>query len=253
MGLDVYAGTYVRYYARSWKTVNQQFCEANGLEYHQIRVNDTSPPSVKEITEGVKNWENQLITVLHNSGVPIAEAWEENNEKQYYTDKPDWDAFNALLLYTAAKILGENFPKEFSKNMDIYGHPLMDKIGKTEQVMMGWSLFRGVCHWIPINDGIMFNFPLPNGVSADIAATALLKSELTRINELDWNADRKTILSWKNTEGYPVDADLKSGKIENMQISTMYNTESLAKFAFSILWEAAEFSEKERVPIILDF
>ena len=119
--------------------------------------------------------------------------------------------------------------------------------------MNGWSLFKGVCHWIPINDSIMFNFPLANGVNADIAATLLLKYELMKINELGWNADRETILSWSETEGYPNDAAIKDGKIECVKSHEVYDTESLAKFAFSILWEAVEFSEKERVPIVFDF
>ncbi len=252
MGLDIYAGTFTRYYTRNWKTVNQQFCEANGFEYHQIRANDTPPPPVEEVLEGVNNWENQLIGVLKNSGVPSAEAWEENNDKPYYTHKPDWDAFDALLLYAASRVLGKSIPKDFAKNMDISKHPLMKKIDKCEKVN-GWSLFKGVCHWIPISDNIMFSFPLANGVNADIATTALLKYELLKINELGWNADRETILSWAETEGYPCDAELKDNKIEHLQTNETYDTESLAKFAFSILWEAVEFSEKERVSIILDF
>lgn len=252
MGLDVYAGTYVRYYTRNWKTVNQQFCEKNGFEYRQIRTDDTPPPPVETVMPSVKDWVENVIQVLHNSGVPSAEIWEENNEKPYYTAKPDWDALDALLLYAASKILDKSFPEDFSKNMDIYEHPLMKEIGKCERVN-GWSLFKGVCHWIPINDSIMFNFPLANGVNADIAATLLLKYELMKINELGWNADRETILSWSETEGYPNDAAIKDGKIECVKSHEVYDTESLAKFAFSILWEAVEFSEKERVPIVFDF
>ena len=252
MGLDIYAGTYTRYYARNWKTVNQQFCEANGYEYHQIRADNSPPPPAEEVMAAVSNWEEQLVTVLKNSGVPSAESWEENNEKPYYTSKPDWDALNALLLYTASRLLAEDFPKEFPKNFDIYKHPLILEIINSERIN-SWSLFKGVCHWIPINDSIMFGFPLANGVNADIAAVALLKNELLKINELGWNADRETILSWAETEGYPCDGEMNGNKIENLQINEVYDTESLAKFAFSILWEAVEFAEKERVPIILDF
>ncbi|MDE7281027.1 MAG: hypothetical protein K2N36_04745, partial [Ruminiclostridium sp.] len=174
MGLDIYAGTYTRYYARNWKTVNQQFCEANGFEYHQIRADNSPPPPAEEVMKGVNRWEEQLIQVLKNSGVPSAKSWEENNEKPYYTEKPDWDAFDALLLYAASRLLEEDFPKDFPKNMDIYKHRLMQEIGSSERVN-SWSLFKGVCHWIPINDSIMFNFPLANGVNADIATAALLK------------------------------------------------------------------------------
>lgn len=252
MGLDIYAGTFTRYYARSWETANQQFCEANGIEYHQIRADDTPPPPAEEVCEGVNNWQNQLVEVLHNSGVKAAETWEENNEKDYYTAKPDWDAFYALLLYGAAKLSGKDFPKEFPKGTDIYKHSLMKKIEKSKQTA-GWSLYNGVCHWIPINDGIMFNFPLANGAVVNIATISLLKFELSKINELGWNADRETILGWSSTEGYPTDATIENGKIEYLQRNDIYDTESLAKFAFSVLWEAAEFAEKERVPVILDF
>lgn len=252
MGLDIYAGTLVRYYTRNWKTANQQFCEANGFGYQQIRANNTPAPPVEDVLEGVNNWEKQLVEVLHNSGVPSAEVWEEDNEKPYYTSKPDWDALNALLLYAASKILGDAFPKEFKKNTDIFEHPLMKKMYKDNNVQ-GWSLFNGICYWLPINDSVMFHFPLPNGAEADIAAVKLLKNELMKINEIGWNVNRETIIGWSGTEGYPVDFVINNGKIEQRQSNDVYDTESLAKFAFSLLWEAAEFSEKEKVPIILDF
>ena len=34
---------------------------------------------------------------------------------------------------------------------------------------------------------------------------------------------------------------------------TQYDTDSLAKFAFSMFWQAMLFAEKNRVPILLDF
>lgn len=252
MGLDVYAGTFTRYYARNWKTVVQKFSEENGISYHQIRANNTSPPPVEEITEGVNNWENQLVAVLKNSGVNSAQTWEENNEKPYYTDKPDWDAFGALLLYAAAKLLGKETPKDFPKRMNYNAHPLMKKIRKNKSCN-GWSLFLEVCHWIPINDSFMFNGPLANGATVNIGTTALLKNELSKINEIGWRADRETILGWTSTEGYPTAAEFKDGKLEFNDVTEVYDTNSLARFAFSVLWQAVEFAEKERVPVILDF
>ena len=34
---------------------------------------------------------------------------------------------------------------------------------------------------------------------------------------------------------------------------TQYDTESLAKFAFSIFWQAMCFAQKQQVPILLDY
>jgi len=38
-----------------------------------------------------------------------------------------------------------------------------------------------------------------------------------------------------------------------IKIHDEYDTQSLARFAFSILYQAALFSEKHRVPIIMDY
>lgn len=251
MGMDVYAGTFTRYYARNWKTASQKFCEENGIAFRQIRTDSSPPPPVEEIMDGVNDWQNRLVEVLHNSGVPAAEPWEENNEKPYYTDKPDWDAFGALALYAASKLLDKKTPKDYPKGMDYNSHPLMRKISKSS--FGGLSLFSGVYHWIPVNDSIMFKYPLVNGITADIGTTTLLKSELIKINELGWKEDRNTILGWSNTEGYPQDASFNNGRLEIKKVTEVYDTHSLAKFAFSVLWRAAEFAENERVPVILDY
>ena len=36
MGLDIYAGTMPRYYAKNWKTSVQQFCEEHGIKFNLI-------------------------------------------------------------------------------------------------------------------------------------------------------------------------------------------------------------------------
>ena len=45
----------------------------------------------------------------------------------------------------------------------------------------------------------------------------------------------------------------KENGIEEAHKHMAYNTESLAKFAFSILWQAAEFSLEHGVVIVYDF
>ena len=82
-----------------------------------------------------------------------------------------------------------------------------------------------------------------------------MKMELDQINSIGWKADEETILSWTKTEGYPVDGEIRDGKLTAAGIGehSVYDTESLAKFAFSIFWRAAKFSLENRVPILLDF
>ena len=73
------------------------------------------------------------------------------------------------------------------------------------------------------------------------------------INQLGWNANTETIMNWSYTEGYPTDGTIQSGTVKQLDVHEIYDTESLAKFAFSVLWQAVIFSEKEQVPIIMDY
>ena len=36
MGMDLYAGTLTRYYARNWKSTVQQWAEANGYTFNRM-------------------------------------------------------------------------------------------------------------------------------------------------------------------------------------------------------------------------
>ncbi len=65
-----------------------------------------------------------------------------------------------------------------------------------------------------------------------------------------------TILGWADTEGYPVDGTIDAdGQYSKADIPehTQYDTQSLAKFAFSMFWRAMRFAEEQRVPILLDY
>ena len=100
----------------------------------------------------------------------------------------------------------------------------------------------------------MFNYVLPNSEESVLATSSLLLEELKVYNSFEWNADRNTIISWSKTEGYPADTIYsKETGLEAASKHPVYNTESLAKFAFSILWQAAEFSLEHGVVIVFDF
>lgn len=258
MGLDVYAGTLTRYYAHNWKTAAQQFAEANGWGYQRFSPDGTPAEeedcSAQQVQADVENWRDSLLEAISpKDGAPYA-SWPENNEKLYYTDKPDWDAFGALLLYAAAALRQEPLPLTVEKNWDFTAYPLMQRMLEDTERVRNWSLFMGATWWLPIDNLLYFKAPNPAGTDTLIGTTGLLRMELERINELGWQADEETIRGWVRTEGYPADADAESdGKMGRMQEHTAYNTESLAKYAFSILWQAVEFSRRERVPVLLDY
>lgn len=252
MGLDIYAGTFVRYYAHNWKTVAQQFCEENGLQYSRISAREEGAPSIAEIEQAVNGWQLQLVSALQKSGIQAAKTWREDNVAPYFTNKPDWDAIGALLLFAAGTLLKQHYPEKYRKNLKY--HEVLEIMGVKKSQYHNWSLFSDVCYYIPIEDSFVFKYPLANGMEVMIGTTKCLKFELGKINDLSWKADEETILSWGKTEGYPAEATMNGGGLLQIfkKLET-YNTESLAKFAFSILWQAVTFAEKERVAIIFDY
>ena len=121
---------------------------------------------------------------------------------------------------------------------------------------MNWSLFTGAVWWLPLEECFVFRAPLPTGDEAVLGTAGTLLAELKRINELSWQADEKEICAWSRTEGYPAEAEVGQGGVltkQNIPAHTRFDTESLAKFAFSILYQAARFSLAQRVPVLLDY
>ena len=252
MGLDIYAGTLTRYYTHNWKTVTQQFAEANGMKFQTFRYQPEPEEelSIDETYHIVIQWRDNIVNGL---GLEPRPLWNEDHDvTPYYTDKIDWDALNALLLYIAAKYSNKEVPETIEKGLNIYEHPIVKEFIETKDFML--TLFDGNGWWLPIHQNIIFDYVLPNAEKSPLTTSSLLLAELERYNSFEWHADRKTIISWSTTEGYPVDATLSQEEgYQSIAINKVYNTESLAKFAFSILWQAAEFSLEHGVVIVYDF
>lgn len=256
MGMDLYAGTLTRYYCRNWKTIVQQISERNGIAYSRITpdgqelADETEPPEA--VQADVECWRDRLLADLAAAGTALYPPWEENNEKPYYTDKPDWDAFGALILFAAAAVYGESAPETVGKNWDFESHPLVRRVMEDRE--KNWSLFTGATWWLPIEDGFSFTGANPAGQSTVFATAGTLRAELARINELCWQADEEEILQWSKTEGYPADGTIDaSGALSVVREHTVYSTESLAKFAFSLFWQAADYALTHHVPLLLDY
>lgn len=250
MGLDIYAGTLTRYYTHNWKTAVQQFGEAHGIPVHIIRAHSaSSPATAEEIFSRVSQWRDHIIQGLALSEPPL---WNEDaDQTPYYTNKPGWEAITALQLFVIANMLGKNVPETIPKNYDITQSDLYQEY--RQQNCDSISVLD--CDWwVPIAEPAIFSYVLPNFQESLLASTGTLRSELKAINALQWNAEPSAILKWQETEGYPVEAVFQKGKgIQKLEKCEQYDTISLAKFAFSILWQAADFSLQHGVVILYDF
>ena len=66
--------------------------------------------SPAEVQAAVENWRDQILAAISQPDQPPYTPWPEDNERPYYTDKPDWDAFGAMLLVAACHTYEEPVP-----------------------------------------------------------------------------------------------------------------------------------------------
>ena len=157
MGLDIYAGTLTRYYSHNWKTVVLQWAEENGYTFNRITpdgepADNEEELSPAEVLAAVENWRDQILSAISQPGQPPYAPWIEDNEKPYYTDKPDWDAFGAMLLVAACHTYEEPVPPTVEKDWIFGEHPLVARhCGEKRKLVFlflrkkaGWKiLYRG--------------------------------------------------------------------------------------------------------------
>ena len=93
--------------------------------------------SPAEVQAAVENWRDQILSAISQPGQPPYAPWPEDNEKPYYTDKPDWDAFGAMLLVAACHTYNEPVPSTVEKDWNFGEHPLVARLASDEERV--WS------------------------------------------------------------------------------------------------------------------
>src|SRR6266568_7343604 len=103
MAFDVYVGTMTRYYRHEWENVTQKSAREQGMKYHKISPEGgkaRAPPEASVIRGAVKSWCAGLSRALQQHGVAPVQ-WDEGQTQPYFTDRPGWDGYCALLLWEA--------------------------------------------------------------------------------------------------------------------------------------------------------
>ena len=194
---------------------------------------------------GLDIYAGTLTRYYSHNWKTVVQQWAEENGWGFQKITPDGEA---------ADNEEEMSPAEVQAAVDFGEHPLVARLASDEERV--WSLFRGATWWLPLPDSFFFQAPLPTDDQAMIATLGGLRKELEKLNQLAWQADEDTILGWADTEGYPVDGTVgPDGQYSKADIPehTQYETQSLAKFAFSMFWRAMRFAEEQQVPILLDY
>ncbi len=258
MGLDIYAGTLTRYYSHNWKNIVQQLSEEHGQKCVMKDGNDNeikpveSKEEIEQIRDIVCQWSDNFATSI-DPPLP-SPLWDEKSEHDYFTDKPDWEAYGALVMLQACCLQNHPWPEYVRIGWNAFNEPVVKKAMSQEIVN---SLLSNVSFWLPIPRKAIFVTTLPTGEEVSISTVSLLKQELEELNQQIWKADEATILSWRNDKYY-VPAKQKEPKlflgfIRRTNKQERYRTEELAQCAYSMLYQAVSFATEQQVPILLDY
>lgn len=235
MGLDVYVGTLTRYHAGEWETIVQQVSRSMGIETRVVRPEGAEDPApAAEVEEAVLRWRTALAAGLAPHGVGSCE-WPEGMSPPYFTDKPDWEGYSALLTWAAyAEHPGRALPPKTLS--DWRTDPMVQQSQAVDSPGRFDHLLREAELWLPVPFEFTFAGPDVLGNSVQTASVDTLHRQLTALNEATWNADAATISKWRR-DGLPADKDLERG----------------AQAGFAMFYELCTHAKAERLPIRLDY
>jgi hypothetical protein len=239
MGLDVYVGTLTRYYSGEWETIIQQTAHEAGYTVKIVRPDgmDDAQDSVTdptEIEETVKDWRDLLNLDLEpHLNAPL--DWSEGMTPPYFTDKPAWDCYSALMIWAAHEEQRDSdlpavAPDDWTTDI-AYQRSLAE--GFTSRYA---QLLYGPEIWLPGDFNFTFGATDLGGNEVSIGSVDVLLSQLRDLNSRTWNMD-----------------DTAINKILQLGAEFGAPLETSARFACAVFLKLAEAAVKHQLPMKLDY
>ncbi|MBY0273410.1 MAG: hypothetical protein K2X02_08430 [Alphaproteobacteria bacterium] len=238
MAIDLYTGPLTRYYSGLWENQLQALCRKRGEEYKIISpegINQSQDePSLtpQKTCEAIKIWMRNLS---QSFGCQI--KWEEGENISYHTSQfSEFSEVEALSCYVWA--LEENVVDSFPESLDASKDPIIKNVEKKGQFIF----FNAVEFYMPISlpgSGI-FQIELPDDREVICSSTQKLLEELDQLTKKVWQVPMNDLNSISEEEIYSNFAQKKEPL-------------TLAIFGLCKLYKNALFSQKNNLPIILDY
>jgi hypothetical protein len=259
VGLDVYAGTLTRYLTGNWELATETAAREMGLELQVERLNepDDAVTDPEEVRAAVLEWREALANALE---LPL--AWPEDDDVPYFTDKPDWSGYGALLLFAAHQEHPEiPLPQELPK--EPFDHPLFKAVTgggkrgllrrrKEPEHAPRYASLYGTELWLPVATEAVWTAPFLNGEEVTMGSTEALLADLRDVARR-LGASAEDLEEWRRSGGVgevvgTVEIDGKT--FEQM---TPGSVDDLARFALGVFTELAEQAVDHRLPMKLDY
>lgn len=240
----MYVGPLTRYHLSDWQTIVQQAGAASGMTVEVIRANPDPENSITDsasVLSAVREWQGTIGAILNASA-----DWEEGVELSYWTDKPDWDGYGALVL--AAAYVEEPQLAPGARRGFLRG-PVPDvscrAFGDAPAVRRARShprrfpsLLGGVEWWLPVRGTPkVFEAARPGGRPARMANVDQLLAELELLNretiDLSEATARRAREAGPPAPGSPM--------------------EQVLPFGLSVFMSLASEAARRRQPLLLDY
>ncbi len=244
MGLDVYVGPLSRYYSGQWETILQQVGRQNGLRVEVVRPRRRTISPVARLlgrltghrappdpTTLVDKWRATLRT---HAPAGVLLTLNDSIDGEYFTDKPAWDCYGALVLWAAYDEAppAERLVAATDKwsNDPSYVKAIANRGSRYRHLIANTEF------WLPVEFDSPFEAPMPVGDRAVIGSSVRLLSELRALNQNWWRATDEDIDHWRQ-EGAEYGGPL----------------ERSAMFGFAVFYTLACKSTALQLPMKLDY
>ena len=179
MALDIYVGGFARFYAREWENVVQAGARQSGQHYQMISPGGPiQPANWDKVADAVNHWRTAINNGLGaNLSQPL--DWDESRAAPYFTDRPGYDGYGALVVWAAHTELGTTPPEAYSGEWfkdDAFKECTHPKQGQRYRPIICASL------WLPGAFEFSFDFEDLTGTKAHICSNASLENALGELN-----------------------------------------------------------------------
>ncbi len=231
MPLDVYVGSFSRFYAREWENVAERYARESGIGKVIGLTEAPEPANWEDVSEAVERWREALNSGLgDNLDVPL--DWDESHDSPYFTDRPGYEGYGALMLWAAHTEAGSTPPAELASEWyedKIFAEYCDPAKSNTYRAIISTGL------WLPGTFQFSFDFPYLTGDEVHITSNEALHDALVVLN-------RQTL----KLEPAELEERLEEGIDEGASLREM------AEFGLAMFTELCEKSVEHGLPILID-
>jgi len=236
MGLDIYVGSFTRYYRGDWENVSARAAREQGMAFKVIRTNPDPPDKITDpvvIGQAVEDWRTSLEAGLR-SHLPEGLSWDERAEAEYFTDKPDWVGYSGVVLLAAHTACPEHqHPERATEHFD---EDAAFQNLAAKEFRCEFSQVFEVEVWLPCSFAFTFRALDVAGNEVRFGSSVTLLEQLRRLSAETYRADAETLAKWMFDGAGSQDTFDKT-----------------AHFGLAMFLHHAQLSVEHRLPMKLDY